>query len=142
MTEHFQTANELWRQDRPPGWWTVLAADLETTLYSGPSLDDAREIRRLVHGPLPAQPALGGTTMNHHDTDWMAQATCRDLDTNYFFRPELETFAVLTCRRCPVQDTCLKYALALHIDEGVYGGATEKERRRIRRRRRKENQAA
>jgi WhiB family redox-sensing transcriptional regulator len=40
------------------------------------------------------------------------------------------------CAECPVAEACLEYALANHIDHGVWGGASERERRRILRRRR------
>nr|MDQ6928977.1 WhiB family transcriptional regulator [Actinomycetota bacterium] len=40
------------------------------------------------------------------------------------------------CIDCPVKSPCLEYALANSIDHGVWGGASERERRRIARRRR------
>ena len=40
------------------------------------------------------------------------------------------------CASCPVQAPCLEYALTHHIDHGVWGGASERERRRILKRRR------
>ena len=40
------------------------------------------------------------------------------------------------CAECPVSAACLEYALANHIDHGVWGGCSERERRRILRRRR------
>jgi WhiB family redox-sensing transcriptional regulator len=40
------------------------------------------------------------------------------------------------CAECPVSEPCLEYALEHHIDHGVWGGASERERRRILRRRR------
>ena len=40
------------------------------------------------------------------------------------------------CAECKVQGPCLDYALANHIEHGVWGGASERERRRIARRRR------
>ncbi len=35
------------------------------------------------------------------------------------------------CAHCPVSDDCLEYALANHISHGVWGGASERQRRRI-----------
>ena len=37
------------------------------------------------------------------------------------------------CRGCPVKDECLDYALAANEHYGVWGGASERERRRLRR---------
>ena len=45
------------------------------------------------------------------------------------------------CATCPVTAQCLEYALANHIDHGVWGGCSERERRRIAKRRRLEVQA-
>ena len=42
------------------------------------------------------------------------------------------------CASCPVKQPCLEYALRHHIVHGVWGGASERERRRIARRRRRE----
>jgi WhiB family redox-sensing transcriptional regulator len=40
------------------------------------------------------------------------------------------------CAECAVENDCLEYALASRIDHGVWGGASERERRRILTRRR------
>jgi WhiB family redox-sensing transcriptional regulator len=40
------------------------------------------------------------------------------------------------CGRCEVKDLCLEYALVEEIEHGVWGGASERERRRIKKRRR------
>lgn len=37
------------------------------------------------------------------------------------------------CRTCPERETCLLYAVTLNIDDGVWGGTGEAERRWIRR---------
>lgn len=42
--------------------------------------------------------------------------------------------AKAVCRTCPVAEHCLQYALQQRIDEGIYGGLTESERRRIHKR--------
>ncbi|MEN3314529.1 MAG: WhiB family transcriptional regulator, redox-sensing transcriptional regulator, partial [Acidimicrobiaceae bacterium] len=41
------------------------------------------------------------------------------------------------CGACSVREQCLEYALANREADGVWGGATERERRRILRQRRK-----
>jgi WhiB family redox-sensing transcriptional regulator len=40
------------------------------------------------------------------------------------------------CAECPVSQECLEYALQYHIEHGVWGGCSERERGRILRRRR------
>ena len=42
--------------------------------------------------------------------------------------------AKAVCRGCPVAEACLRYALEHRIDEGIWGGLTERERRAIHRR--------
>lgn len=65
---------------------------------------------------------------------WRAQAACRGLDASVFFPDddgEASALAKATCASCVVQDTCLSYALMNKEKAGVWGGATERERRRI-----------
>ena len=45
--------------------------------------------------------------------------------------------AKAVCATCPVRQSCLEYALANRERDGVWGGATERERRRMVRQRRK-----
>jgi len=68
----------------------------------------------------------------------MAQGKCWEMDPAIFF-PSNGTgvgVAQRICAECPVKDTCLEYALANRIEHGVWGGASERERRRILRHRR------
>jgi WhiB family redox-sensing transcriptional regulator len=70
---------------------------------------------------------------------WMLQGECRGADTRAFFPSNglgVEA-AQRICRGCPVQNECLEYALLNRIDQGVWGGASERERRRILRQRRR-----
>jgi WhiB family redox-sensing transcriptional regulator len=74
---------------------------------------------------------------------WRRRASCKDLDTDLFFPigetgPAVEQTeaAKAVCRACPVQAPCLEYALVTNEQAGIWGGATEAERRSIRRRRR------
>jgi WhiB family redox-sensing transcriptional regulator len=46
------------------------------------------------------------------------------------------TLALKICATCPVCRECLDYALEHHIDHGVWGGSSERERARILRLRR------
>ena len=45
--------------------------------------------------------------------------------------------AKAVCAACPVREACLEHALGFREKEGVWGGATERERRRIIRQRRR-----
>ena len=68
----------------------------------------------------------------------MTRGNCRDVHPSIFFPSDgigVEV-AQQICEGCPVRNPCLEYALEHHIDHGVWGGASERERRRIARRRR------
>lgn len=70
---------------------------------------------------------------------WRRHSACRGLDPEIFY-PETDEEAEpakQVCAQCSVQETCLEYALAGREKEGVWGGATERERRRILRQRRR-----
>jgi WhiB family transcriptional regulator, redox-sensing transcriptional regulator len=70
---------------------------------------------------------------------WRQKAACRGVDPDIFYpvSDEEAEDARAICRSCPVQEPCLEWALASREKEGVWGGATERERRRIIRRRRR-----
>ncbi len=70
---------------------------------------------------------------------WQNRAACRGIDTEIFFpiSDEEAEPAKAVCGACPVREACLEHALADREREGVWGGATERERRRIIRQRRK-----
>ncbi len=73
--------------------------------------------------------------MGTRNLDWKSDAACRTVDTSIFF-PESETAAapaLAVCARCPVRDQCLDFALETRQHDGIWGGATETERRRLRR---------
>ncbi|GAB4008169.1 WhiB family transcriptional regulator [Glycomyces albus] len=73
--------------------------------------------------------------------DWRHKAVCRDEDPELFF-PIGDTGPALTqveqaksvCRRCPVTESCLQWALETGQDAGVWGGMSEMERRELKRR--------
>jgi WhiB family redox-sensing transcriptional regulator len=69
---------------------------------------------------------------------WMLKARCRGaLPTEFFPSDGLGVEnAQRVCDDCTVRDECLEYALQHRIEHGVWGGASERERRRILRRRR------
>lgn len=67
---------------------------------------------------------------------WRQRAACRDVDPELFFPIGTSGPALLqaeqakaVCRRCPVTDECLQWALEHGEDAGVWGGMTELERR-------------
>jgi len=73
--------------------------------------------------------------------DWRHRALCRDEDPELFFPigntgpaiVQLEQ-AKAVCRRCPVTDECLSWALESGQDAGIWGGMGEDERRALKRR--------
>ncbi len=69
---------------------------------------------------------------------WMLSGLCRDREPGFFFPSDGVGVdrARRVCATCPVQADCLEYALRYRIEHGVWGGASERERRRILRSRR------
>jgi WhiB family redox-sensing transcriptional regulator len=68
----------------------------------------------------------------------MSEGMCRELPPETFFPSDGVgvDVALKICAGCSVKSPCLEYALYYHIEHGVWGGASERERRRIARRRR------
>ena len=73
------------------------------------------------------------------DRNWVDVAACKGLDPAIFYPPTDEDaeHAKAICAECPAQDPCLEHAIELREKNGVWGGATERERLRIIRRRRR-----
>ncbi|MFJ3086497.1 WhiB family transcriptional regulator [Streptomyces sp. NPDC086838] len=78
--------------------------------------------------------------------NWRMHAACRDEDPDLFFPigstgPALVQAeeAKTVCRRCPVQEECLRWALENNQDSGVWGGLGENERRALKRRSRRQS---
>ena len=70
---------------------------------------------------------------------WWDLGACRGLDAAIFY-PDDETEAQAAksvCESCGVRATCLDHALTSREKAGVWGGATERDRRRIIRQRRR-----
>ncbi|MET9396046.1 WhiB family transcriptional regulator [Kitasatospora sp. NPDC002965] len=72
------------------------------------------------------------------DRQWRDRAVCREEDPELFFPvgnvgPALLQIeeAKAVCRRCPVMETCLLWALETGQDAGVWGGMSEDERRAL-----------
>ncbi|MER7331623.1 MULTISPECIES: WhiB family transcriptional regulator [unclassified Micromonospora] len=74
------------------------------------------------------------------DDHWQARGVCKDYDPDLHFPIGTSGPALLqteqakaNCRRCPVVDQCLQWALDSG-EAGVWGNTTEDERRAINRR--------
>ncbi|MCX4598338.1 WhiB family transcriptional regulator [Streptomyces sp. NBC_01549] len=73
--------------------------------------------------------------------DWRHNSVCREEDPELFF-PIGDTGPALlqideakaVCRRCPVMEHCLQWALESGQVHGVWGGLSEAERRSMKRR--------
>ena len=70
---------------------------------------------------------------------WRQSAACRGVDPQIFYPASEEEAAAAksVCAQCDVRGACLEFALGSREREGVWGGATERERRRLLRQRRK-----
>ncbi len=71
-------------------------------------------------------------------TAWMSQGNCRNYAPAVFFPSDgvgVDRARKICNNDCPVKDQCLEYALEQRIEHGVWGGASERERRRILKRR-------
>ena len=72
---------------------------------------------------------------------WRSKAACKGLSADIFY-PSTEDDAdaipaKAVCSECAVRESCLEHALAVREKDGIWGGATERERRRIIRQRRR-----
>ncbi len=72
---------------------------------------------------------------------WHEYAACRGENPELFFpigtsAPAVQQLqqAKAVCGRCGVQSLCLEWAVLAHIDDGVWGGLSEDERRSLKRR--------
>ena len=78
--------------------------------------------------------------VERNEQGWRARAACRAVDPETFFpaakagvaRDRQVARAKRVCRRCPVQASCLRWAMDA-LPHGIAGGMTEDERRRSRR---------
>jgi WhiB family redox-sensing transcriptional regulator len=73
------------------------------------------------------------------DMSWRQRGACRGLDPEIFYPPSEDDVseAKMICGTCAVREACLEYALDNREGDGIWGGATERERRRMLRQRRK-----
>jgi WhiB family redox-sensing transcriptional regulator len=70
---------------------------------------------------------------------WRSKAACQGLDPDIFYPLDEEDTdeAKAVCATCTVRESCLEHALGYREKEGIWGGASERERRRIIRQRRR-----
>jgi len=72
-------------------------------------------------------------------TTWRLRAACRGVHPDIFYPVSDEDAdeARGICAACGVREACLEWALSSRERDGVWGGATERERRRMIRQRRR-----
>lgn len=72
---------------------------------------------------------------------WRANAACTGIDPEIFYPASEDEAdaarAKVVCGECVVREACLEHALVVREKDGVWGGATERERRRMIRQRRR-----
>ncbi len=70
---------------------------------------------------------------------WREVGACRGLEPSIFYPDDNDEAldAKQVCAECSVRVACLEYALQIREKQGVWGGATERERRRMIRQRRR-----
>ena len=73
------------------------------------------------------------------DIKWRELGACKGLDAAIFYPDDDDDAedAKAICAGCGVRVACLEHALSTREKVGVWGGATERERRRIVRQRRR-----
>lgn len=122
-----------------------LASVARTTPIADPQLVRlALDAWERTDGAVQAPPAPRGSR-----PDWRSDAACLDVDPELFFPignagPALRQIeeAKTLCRRCPVAEACLTWAMETKQEHGVWGGLTEDERRARRRRQTKLRRAS
>lgn len=72
---------------------------------------------------------------------WRSKAACKGLEPEIFYPSSEDDLDAVpakeVCSGCVVREACLEHALAVREKDGIWGGATERERRRIIRQRRR-----
>ncbi|MEU4090123.1 WhiB family transcriptional regulator [Streptomyces aureus] len=70
--------------------------------------------------------------MAEDNEDWGEQALCRTADPDELFvEGAAQHRAKALCAGCPVRLECLSFALDNRIEQGIWGGATERDRRAL-----------
>ena len=116
----------------------------DVTLFdeTAESVDDAStesaeiiDIRQMLIGGLATDVDVDVDVTGRiaEDLDWQDEGLCKESDPEAFF-PEKggsTKQAKAVCRRCPITEKCLQYALDNEERYGIWGGKSERERRMI-----------
>lgn len=100
--------------------------------------ESLREVRLEAHRQARETAVTTETSVAVDSRDFMDNGNCRGKDPDIFFPERGASLrpAQRICAGCVVRNECLEYALQHGERFGVWGGASERERRRIRRTRR------
>ena len=83
------------------------------------------QAKRAQQKPAPTPPAP-------LERNWRDQAECLGMDVGLFFPTnQVARAAKDACRRCPVRQECLEWALETDTTDGIWGGLSAKARRRL-----------
>ena len=78
---------------------------------------------------------MGVNLVSAKEINWRQLGACRGLEPSIFYPDDdddgMEAKSV--CADCGVRVACLEYSLQVREKAGVWGGATERERRRLKR---------
>ena len=71
--------------------------------------------------------------MLEYDLTWRAKGACQGLNPDIFYPDSEENCeqALSICKNCEVRIACLNYALESREKQGVWGGASARERRKL-----------
>ena len=92
-----------------------------------------------MSGTQPATRRIGLVAANNtprpqtaEDRAWVQQGLCKTADPDELFvRGAAQRKAAAICRHCPVMQECAADALDNHVEYGVWGGMTERQRRAL-----------
>jgi WhiB family redox-sensing transcriptional regulator len=74
----------------------------------------------------------GSESQSEPRIEWIAKARCRSKNPDDFFvSGAAQRRAAVICRGCPVVAECLADALDHHMEWGIWGGLTERQRRAL-----------
>jgi len=108
---------------------------LEQT-YCKSDLEQARQVQPLKLGQEESSSKLAQNIRSiteRKSEEWREQAKCRYVgpDTMYPVDEKDLPAALKYCSVCSVREACLNYALVNRIQDGVWGGTSEKQRKAL-----------